>query len=110
MDYKLLEAWLSELMPPDHKKVVRELVHCIQQNAPLQFSVAMNALYPSLIHIDGEVRSAALNGLLTGITLASAWQQNSFVIETGLKGFLEHRSKLRGENVFDFYKGRAEKR
>lgn len=109
MNFVILEQWLTELMPPDHKNVMHDLISCIKEDASLQFLVGMNTLYPSIVSEDLRVKAAALNGLMIGIALSHAWKVNPTLIESSLTGFLESRSKHRGENVFDFLKERAKK-
>lgn len=110
MDFVLFEQWLCELMPKEHKHAVKQLVECIQENPTLQFMVGMNTHYPSLVNENPEVRAAALNGIMIGVCLYHAWKNNSFVMETSLKGFLDHQSKKRGENIVDFFTERAKKK
>lgn len=110
MNFKILEQWLTELMPAEHKQMMQQMIECIQENAPLQFSVGMTQLYPSLIHDNTEIQAAGLNGLLIGITLYHAWNSKPFVVETQLQGFLDYRKKKRGENIVDFFTERAKKK
>lgn len=110
MDFKIFEQWLAELMPAESKPMVHQLIECIKENAPLQFMTGMTQLYPSLVAEDKSEQAAALNGLMIGVTLYHAWKTNPFIIETHLKGFLEHQSKRRGENIIDFFTERAKKK
>lgn len=110
MNFVILEQWLTELMPVDHKHQLKTFIDHVKEDAPLKFTLGMNHLYPSMISKDEEVRNAALNGLLLGVTLYHAWKVNPTLIEGSLNGFLDSQAKKRGENVYDFLKERAKKK
>jgi hypothetical protein len=107
MDFILLEQWLVELVPPEHKKAIGPLIECIRENAPLQFIVGMHSLYPLFNDEDPKIKASSINGLLVGISLAQAWKVNPIGIQETLRGFVDYASKKRGENVYDFLAERA---
>ena len=101
MNYKLLAKWLCVIVPVA-KTEINQIVDSIEKSAVHTLAANMGVLERHFTSLNREERVGCVNGLLVGITLVLASQEDPKIIEQSMQKAVDTAAKIRGENVFDF--------
>ncbi len=102
MNIKLIEEFLSELTPPEDRAQFRRVFTTMSLNPLGQFIACAQTVKADM---SANEVTAAMNGMLMGISLVLSFQKNQKAVTEIIEGYLESKKKDRGENVVDLFKG-----
>lgn len=111
MDLKLLERFLSAMMPPipAAKEAVNTAFECMKAHpmAAIPTVGLMIGQQQQKLYSSSEVEQVtAARGILTGIMIAYC-TENPALRKYILEDYLERSAVLRGENIIDFFDKKA---
>lgn len=109
MDLKLIERFLSAMMPAKGKASVHTAFECMRADpgtAIPSVGMMIGRVQHQLYSDDEAIQAAACGQLLTGIMIA--WSSESPALRKYiLEDYLERDALLRGENVISFFDKKA---
>lgn len=109
MDLKLIEKFLQAMMPAEGKPAVNTAFECMRahpMSAVPSIGMMVGRLQQRLYSSDENEQVAGASNVLVGVMIAWASEDpalRKYIIED----YLEQDQRKRGENVIDFWQGRA---
>lgn len=108
MNIVLIEKFISCLAPASAKKAINSMFVGMKEDPSGLIMQGFQHLSDTIRDEGSTESAAAVNGILLGIALVYTTHQNKDM-EKILKGYLDCASRMKGENVINFWEAKAGK-